>query len=131
MDCSRVNPGRAKMNNAKRDGRRFGNQFVHNTMKRNVGMNLSSNVRPSSVRNVGQRTDNNVLQHMKKFAAQSIKSSVLPIMRRSVGPRQKRNVLKRQNGLMHHHLQQVTAATAVAVNTRDQLMMTWRFMMKS
>ena len=91
-------------------------------------MNLSSNVRLSSVRSVGQRTDNNVLQHMKKFAAQSIKSSVLPNMRRSVGPRQKRNVLKRQNVLMHHHLQQVTAA---AVNTRDQLMMIWRFLMKS
>merc|ERR1719342_878214 len=100
-------------------------------MKRNVGMNLSSNVRQSSVRSVGQRTDNNVLQHMKKIAAQSIKSSVLPIMRRSVGPRQKRNVLKRQNVLMHHPLQQVTAATAAAVNTRDQLMMTWRFLMKS
>ena len=94
-------------------------------------MNLSSNVRLSSVRSVGQRTDNNVLQHMKKFAAQSIKSSVLPNMRRSVGPRQNRNVLKRQNVLMHHHLQQVTAARAAAVNTRDQLMMTWRFLMKS
>merc|ERR1719516_491926 len=93
-------------------------------MKRNVGMNLSSNVRLSSVRSVGQRTDNNVLQHMKKFVAQSIKSSVLPNMRRSVGPRPNRNVLKRRNVLMHHHLQQVTAA---AVNTRDQLMMTWRF----
>merc|ERR1719300_1434386 len=96
-------------------------------MKRNVGMNLSSNVRLSSVKSVGQRTDNNVLQHMKKFAAQSIKSNVLPNMRRSVGQRQNRNVLKRQNALMQHHLQQVTAAAAV--NTRDQLMMTWRFLM--
>merc|ERR1719342_327312 len=95
-------------------------------MKRNVGMNLSSNVRLSSVRSVGQRTDNNVRQHMKKFAAQSIKSSVLPNMRRSVGPRQNRNVLKRQNVLMHHLLQQVTA---VAVNTRDQLVMILSYLM--
>merc|ERR1712029_136251 len=123
-----------------------GNQFVNNTLKRNVGMSLSSNAKWKNVRSAGQRMYKNVQQRRKECATLSISSNAQLSLRRNVGPRLSKSAPNRKNALMFHlpihpillrqkvppfllHQNQNLVSSAV-LKVRGQSMKMWKFLMK-